>query len=1019
MSDPKTPLRKSLRLAGRKRPTAAAAAASSSSSESARMVTPAKPVKARQTATPSTKATTPKGPPESPFFKRRLKRQTALGQSFEDETDSDEEARTAERSESRARKRLRFQTGVLAEDGESSSSTEEEGQSVEESSEDSEPVMNTKAQRRAERIKMQREHEKKLTRQLFVMRSAVIEEEEEDSEGEEEEGRRPPRVDTGYPRLIQSTLFDTSSVEGSDDDDADSIEGFVVGDNVVDEEVSPTPVQVEGPASIEDLPTWHWTVPRHWRVWFGKEEGTGDGKEEGTAKEIERCIMATGRSHRKWTPSSTLRNIMDEGFDLSGEAWAELSPADLTAPQGPLRRSVLHALAMRDCQSASSVFKALRGSCTQVASARSKDKFGLTPLHLAAINPTFDAQGIRDLLAVVSPKLQFETDKAFSATALHLSLLRPDAAVAAGFLAGVGGKDRRRLLKARGFAERRSAVLIAALEKSVEKLSILRPADYQELDKQGLSALHLAAGSPDAIGYLIEYGNCGYNCAAKDTGVTPLHMAAVEGSAAGVQELLDLGADAGKCDNCGWSPLLYALQCVDSEDAGADAVEVLLRHDMTQEAFPQLSAIEALLKKDPGRAQPRVARLLRFVCERPAFFKMLNDFLRSRLELMLPGGPLAFILRARSAEPFAAALDMENKMRLLEMSVRRDKPSFVAVMKFICLRGPHFLQETIKRVLTFETSQMRWGHFTVSWYNERGSCLGPEREMWTCIFDELPDFAFERSDDGRLLLPKLDVELDVFVGIGRLIALAMVHGIGMKLPLHKAVVETLKMSDPFEPPQMDDLWEWLRVWSPSFYGSMEYLRDNDLTGLEEELCLPCGEDNKEDYILIELCRKVYRPGPAAAMKRGIRDVLKSHELKLFSSDELAVIFHSAGDKPLDLDDWKAHTHYTGYDESSPQIVWFWKLLRSLSDGEVRLVLLFATGLTSVPVGGFAQLRSLGSASNGFRVVRTSVGNPSCPDLPRASTCFNQLTLPAYDSEKMLNMKLMTAARLGSKGFEFS
>ncbi|EER04642.1 ubiquitin-protein ligase, putative [Perkinsus marinus ATCC 50983] len=965
---------------------------------------------------------------ESPYAKRRLKRQASLGQSFRDQSDSDDEAGVAKREEERARKRRRFRSGVQAQEEESPCEELEgsvEAQEETEEGSDDDDGESDSSEKRQEETRKLRAVEADLTRKLFAMRSAVspgVEEESDHDDGSHPyHGVAPPPSSRapGLPRL-KSSNFDTSSIEGSgDDSDDDSEDSFFVPDDDEGEEMRPTPIQVDGPISMEAAPHWRETIPSHWPVWFRQEVRSTPSEEEAAA-EVARCIVGRGKLRHTNGSTSPLEKVCATRVDYDKDFWGGLTTPVLTAPHGPHRRSVLHGLALRDCaDTVRNILWELRGACVSITPARLRDRYGLTPLHLAAMNPTFDGKGIRDLLNLFAPNLQFEMDKEYRSNALQLALFRPDVVVAATLLAGVKGSDRRRLLKSRAFAERRSAVLIAAAERSVEKLTMLRPADYKEIDGQGNTALHLAAGSPAAVRYLVKYGVCGFNCVVKDTGVTPLHMAAVEGSALGVAQLIELGADAHMCDTSGWPPLLYALQCVESEDAGADAVEVLLRHDTAQPGFPQLSVIKDLLKKDPNRTRPRVARLMRFVCERPPFFKMLNDFLRPRLELLLPGQPLAFILRARSVEPFAAALDMENKMRLLTLSVSQARPSFVPVMKFKCLRGPYFLQETVKRVLTFDSSQMRWGNLSVSWCNERGSCLGPEREMWTCIFDELPDFAFERSDDGRLLLPRRDVDLEVFVGIGRLLAMALLHHIGMRLPLHRSVVEALKKADPFEPPSMEKLWEWLNVWSPTFHNSMKYLQDNDLTGLEEELCLSCGEDNKEEYILCRLTEKVHRPVAAAALKRGMRDVLKSYELRLFSSDELAVILHSGGDTPLDLADWKAHTHYEGYDASSAQILWFWKLLHGLSDGEVRLVLLFATGLTSVPLGGFAELRSLGNSAPGFRIIRTTVGDPNCPDLPRASTCFNQLTLPAYDKEKTLCMKLMTAVRLGSKGFEFA
>ena len=40
-------------------------------------------------------------------------------------------------------------------------------------------------------------------------------------------------------------------------------------------------------------------------------------------------------------------------------------------------------------------------------------------------------------------------------------------------------------------------------------------------------------------------------------------------------------------------------------------------------------------------------------------------------------------------------------------------------------------------------------------------------------------------------------------------------------------------------------------------------------------------------------------------------------------------------------------------------------------------------------------------------------------LPKASTCFLQLHLPAYSNETTLRRRVLVAVRYGAQGFEFS
>jgi E3 ubiquitin-protein ligase HUWE1 len=67
----------------------------------------------------------------------------------------------------------------------------------------------------------------------------------------------------------------------------------------------------------------------------------------------------------------------------------------------------------------------------------------------------------------------------------------------------------------------------------------------------------------------------------------------------------------------------------------------------------------------------------------------------------------------------------------------------------------------------------------------------------------------------------------------------------------------------------------------------------------------------------------------------------------------------------------------------------------------------------VPLGGFKNLRGLYGASK-FSITKAQ----DTKQLPSASTCFNILKLPDYESKEALKTKLMIAIRNGSEGFAF-
>jgi E3 ubiquitin-protein ligase HUWE1 len=68
----------------------------------------------------------------------------------------------------------------------------------------------------------------------------------------------------------------------------------------------------------------------------------------------------------------------------------------------------------------------------------------------------------------------------------------------------------------------------------------------------------------------------------------------------------------------------------------------------------------------------------------------------------------------------------------------------------------------------------------------------------------------------------------------------------------------------------------------------------------------------------------------------------------------------------------------------------------------------------VPLGGFAHLQ--GSDGSQKFCLQKAYGDAA--QLPTAHTCFNQLDLPDYRSERLLKEKLLLAIRECSEGFGF-
>jgi E3 ubiquitin-protein ligase HUWE1 len=136
----------------------------------------------------------------------------------------------------------------------------------------------------------------------------------------------------------------------------------------------------------------------------------------------------------------------------------------------------------------------------------------------------------------------------------------------------------------------------------------------------------------------------------------------------------------------------------------------------------------------------------------------------------------------------------------------------------------------------------------------------------------------------------------------------------------------------------------------------------------------------------------------------------------FTPAEFASVI--AGSPDIDVIDWENHTvYFDGYDTGSDQVRWFWDILSRWDNQQRGKLLLFATGSSIPPLGGFANLRGgIHAEPSKFRIVRTHADNGR---LPTAHTCFNELDLPEYTSQEEMEGKLLKAVELGGVGYAFS
>jgi ubiquitin-protein ligase E3 C len=115
-----------------------------------------------------------------------------------------------------------------------------------------------------------------------------------------------------------------------------------------------------------------------------------------------------------------------------------------------------------------------------------------------------------------------------------------------------------------------------------------------------------------------------------------------------------------------------------------------------------------------------------------------------------------------------------------------------------------------------------------------------------------------------------------------------------------------------------------------------------------------------------------------AFRQGLANVLPIEWLYMFSNKELQVLM-SGAEIPVDLDDLRLHTKYSGdYADDHPTIELFWKTVESFDDIQRRQLLKFVTSCSRPPLLGFKDLDPPFCIQNSVDTER----------LPSASTCMN-------------------------------
>ena len=159
-------------------------------------------------------------------------------------------------------------------------------------------------------------------------------------------------------------------------------------------------------------------------------------------------------------------------------------------------------------------------------------------------------------------------------------------------------------------------------------------------------------------------------------------------------------------------------------------------------------------------------------------------------------------------------------------------------------------------------------------------------------------------------------------------------------------------------------------------------------------------ENIDNYIekRINLLIGIYEPF-IKEIRNTLFKYIPKDQIFIFNSNELELILN--GRPFIDLEEWKVYTIYKApYNKDHHVIKWFWEILSELSQKELSNLLLFSTGASRVPLGGFAELESNKGNISQFTIEYINY-NKKSKNFIKAHTCFNKIDLPCFHSKNEL------------------
>ena len=268
---------------------------------------------------------------------------------------------------------------------------------------------------------------------------------------------------------------------------------------------------------------------------------------------------------------------------------------------------------------------------------------------------------------------------------------------------------------------------------------------------------------------------------------------------------------------------------------------------------------------------------------------------------------------------------------------------------------------------------------------------------------ELRDRYITNPDANKIIHKK------AFQFLGKLIVLSISTGEVLNLNLHpiffKLILNDNITFDDFQTLDynsfklINDLTDALSENDSEFINQMGlYFEIKNSNGSDVEL-KPNGKDidvdinNVNEFInLFKLKRLEEFSVQIKEIQKGFFDGISLDTLQILNWRQLEQII--CGKYSFDIDDFKEHTVYIGFNKDDQTIKWFWEWFENIAEDEKFKYLRFVSGRTRLPQTKFG---------NDYKHTINKLSNEQL--YPISHTCFFSLDLPQYNNKKDLIEKI--------------